>query len=274
VKNKLLDYRDFITEGLINTYPITEHKNALLNNLEFLNNKNIKYNLIINDETFNLELSQIDYNDLILVNSFCNNLGYFVKKTKVYRGNQSNLIQYNSKTYERDVLNNDGLVLYYEAKFATGVSVKGKIYHATNVKNIERILNNGLYPRSVSKMDYHIDRIYLSLTLNDCVMIIPKLRAFDYTNDTEILEYVIFEVESGDIKYHTDPSSNGVYTHYNIPKESLNLSNMIYMEDGIIDFDDYKINKITNQIYLEFYKNGNLVYKVERKQLKNNKEND
>jgi len=264
---KILSYNNFLTEGLINTYPISIHYKTLLDNISFINSKiDINYE----NETFKLILPKIDFNNLSTVNSFCNNLGYYITKFKVIKNNNQNIITYNDSTFFNDIKDNDGLVLFYETKFGTEIKPPEILYHATNIKNIERINKNGLYPKSTSKLEYHFERIYFSKTLIDCENLIPKLRNFDVTNTTNIKDFIIYEINIKDfnnVKFYIDPKSNGIYTYYNIQKEWLNILKTIYTENDKLYFDSYQINKISNPIYMEFYKNNEIIYKIERKDL-------
>jgi len=275
--SKLLNYDYFLTEGLIHTYPISIYKDTLLNNLSHLNKKNIIYELIIgNKETFKIELSKCKFNDIQLVDSFCGNLGYFLSKFKIYKYQKENIIKYNPKTFEQDIKNNDGIVLFYESKFDNEIIINFTVYHATNIKNIDGILKNGIYPKAESRIDYHYERIYLFNDLIDCIKLIPKLRIFSYS---KIKDYVIFEIntnnfeqneyngEKNKVKFYIDPKSAGAYTYNNIPINKLKLLNKIYTEESIIDFDSYKINSIKNPIYIEFFNENNPVYKLYRKNL-------
>lgn len=265
--NKILNYNHYIKEGLINTYPISIYYDTLNDNLLYLNNKGIEYNIISNkiNETFKIELSKVDFDSVMMIDSFCGNMGYFLSKIKVIRDNKSNIIKYDYNTFYSDIINNDGLVLYYEAKFDNIIDVDSdKLYHATNIKNIESILKNGLYPKSESKIDYHYERIYLSDNLDKCERIIPKLRVF---NSNKIKDYIIIEIDNKDYTYYKDPKSNGFYIYQNIVNTELRILNKIYTTKNIIEFDFYRINKINNPIYLQFYFNNTIVYELYRKDM-------
>ena len=53
MKNRLLCYRDFMTEGLITTHPISIHKNQLINDIK---NLNIFFDIKTNDINENFEI--------------------------------------------------------------------------------------------------------------------------------------------------------------------------------------------------------------------------
>jgi len=267
MKNKLLNYNYYIKEGLIHTFPISIYYNRLYDNISFLNNKGIDFKIDIDysNENFKIELSKIYFDEIIIIDTYCGSLGYYLTKFKVYKNNNSNIIKYNHDTFDKDINNNDGLILYYESKFDNIIKIDEELlYHATNIKNLEGILKNGLYPKSESKIEYHYERIYLSENLNDCIKIIPKLRIFSSNN---IKDYIIFEMNSSNNKYYKDSKSNGIYTYENISKNNIKLLNNIYTQYDIINFDNYNINKLSNPVYVEFFKNDSLVYMIKRKDM-------
>jgi hypothetical protein len=284
MKNRLLCYRDFMTEGLIKTHPISIHKKQLIEDLQI---KNINFNLNINydKELFNITLDNSSFDDVSYVNVLCNMLGYFLTKTTVKKYKNiggkkyllENTIIYNSKTFDSDISNNVGLVLFYESKFDKKYKpLTNIIYHATSIKNIEKILKVGLYPSSTSRMEHQIDRIYFCEDLIDCIDIIPKLRLYD----SKIKDYVILEIDitdfnqmdiNGDtsnVVFYKDSKSNGFYTYHNIPKERIKMLPKIYTQTNNINFDNYDINRVLNPIYLEFFNDKKSVYTLTRKDLK------
>ena len=256
---KQLDYNDFLNEGLIRTYPISIYNKNLLDNLLFLN-LNIEIDINHSNETFKLIISDdVIFNDLIIINSYTNNLGYFLTKFKVEKNNKSNIFKYDSKTFESTITNNNGLTLYYESKFDDQIKITNKLYHTTEIKNIEKIIKNGLYPKSNSKIEYHSERIYLSKDKNDCIKLIPRLRALSLNIN---IPFVIFEINKPNM-YYMDAKSNGVYTFHNINKQNLKCLNELYTVNDIIKFDDIKFDTKT----IDFLHNEKSVYVLDKKSL-------
>lgn len=267
--NNLLNYNNYITEGLVHTYPISVYYNTLYDNLLFLINKNIIFNIIPNNlnETFKIELSKIDFDDIVLIDSFCSNLGYFLTKFKITIGDSSNTLKYNYKTFYNDIKNNNGLTVFYESKFDTIIKIEKnqKLYHATTINHLERILKIGLYPKAESKIEHHYERIYFYDNINDCIKNIPKLRGF---SSSLVKDYIILEINNSDYKYYKDSKSSGIYTYQNIKKDDIEILKNIYTANNIIDFDNFKINNISNPTYLEFFKNDKIVYDLNRNNIK------
>ena len=252
---KLLDYNNFLNEGLIKTYPISIYKDNLLNNLNILN-LDLEIEINYDNETFQLKTPKVNFKELTIINSYVNNLGYFLTKFIIKRNNKTNSFKYNSKTFEKQTMINDGLILFYESKFDEQINITDKLYHATEMKNIEKILKNGLYPKLNSKIEYHSERIYLSKNKNDCIKLIPRLRAFSLNMN---IPFVLLEINKSD-KYYLDSKSDGIYTYNNIIKNDIKLLKKIYTIDNIIDFDDIKFT--TKEII--FYQDGNVIHSLNK----------
>jgi hypothetical protein len=245
----ILNYNEYINEGLIHTYPIAIYKNSLIDELDMIG---IEYKLNINDAIFNIELKKIDILDIYKINSVCNNLGYFITKYKIFKNGKSNIIKYKSTIFCDDVKDNDGVILYYEAKFDDIIKVNDLVYHATELKHFEKILNIGLCPRSSSRLEYHYERIYLFENLESTINIIPRLRSFGDMNS----DYIIMKIDLKNIKCYKDSKSSGFYIYDNINPDDITFLNKIYTLDGIIEFDNYKINKKS----IDFYNNSVIIY--------------
>ena len=255
---KLLDYRKFLNEGLIKTFPISIYKDNLLDNLNILN-LNLDIDINFNNETFKLITPKVNFDELIIINSYVNNLGYFLTKFTIKRNNKTNTFKYDQKTFEKQSKNNDGLILYYESKFDKQIQITNKLYHATEIENIEKIMKNGLYPKSNSKIEYHSERIYLSKNENDCIKLIPKLRAFSLNIN---IPFVILEINKPDY-YFLDSKSDGIYTYENINKDDIKLIYELYTINNVLKFDDI----IFNSKNIVFYHNKKQIYSLDKKTL-------
>ena len=255
---KLLDYNKFLNEGLIKTYPISIYKDTLLNNLNILNIE-LDIDINFNNETFKLITLKVSFEQLIIINSYVNNLGYFLSKFIIKRNNKTNTFKYDPNTFEYQSKNNDGLILFYESKFDEQINITNKIYHATEIKNIEKIIKNGLYPKSNSKIEYHSERIYLSENKKECIKLIPKLRAFSLNIN---IPFVLLEINKPG-KYYLDSKSDGVYTFENIPKKNIKLLYELYTINDVIKFD----NIVFNVKDIIFYYNEKQIYSLEKKSL-------
>ncbi|MCK9416217.1 hypothetical protein M0Q97_06125 [Candidatus Dojkabacteria bacterium] len=261
-------YINKLNEGLISTYPISIFYSNLYDYLKLIN---VNFHLIpkFENETFKIDTIQsIIFEDIEKINVLCNNLGYYISKFTIFINDKTNTLKYDNETFKGNIKNNTRLILFYESKFDVEILPLQKIYHTTNIAHLRKITKLGLLPRSTSKLQYHLDRIYFSQTLNDCENIINKLRLFDNTK-TDIKDYIILEIDTSNfyeehfdkstslVKFRKDPQSNGIYTFNNIPKDRIEIIKTLYQKDDIINFDDIEINK--NNILI--YKNKDLIIK-------------
>jgi len=263
--------RNILTEGLIHTTPISGFYNNLIHDINFIN-KNIIFNIIpdFNKEIYTIEINNsISFDDIVKINSICNNYGYFINQYTVFKRYGNNTLKYDEK-FEKIIKNNIGIHLYYECKLDPEVKVPDKIYHATNISHLPKIDSYGLCPRASSKMKYHNDRVYFSLSYNDCVLILNKLRAFD--KNIKIKDYIILEIDTRDfyneymngekklVKFRNDSQTNGsaCYTTINIPRERINYIQKIFTNKNIIDIDEISIYK--KEVSAKYMNNN--VYKL------------
>lgn len=253
-----------LNEGLIATYPISKYFSSLKSSIDLITNVNFVIVPNYLNETFNIDINQhAPFNDVEKINSLCNNLGYFISKFIIHIGNTSNTLntlKYNNKTFKNDIKNNTKLILFYESNFDAEIIIPDKIYHTTNITHLRKIQNIGLTPRSSSKLQYHLDRVYFCLSLNDCENGINKLRIFDKTKTT-IKDYIILEIDTQNLydinfdnsktlmKFREDPNSNGIYTFSNIPKDKIDILKTIYQKNKITTFDDIVFDKHNILLY-------------------------
>jgi hypothetical protein len=165
-----------------------------------------------------------------------NNLGYFpsiyvVELVSGYK--EQNKYNYNEII---DLINNDkSFQIILEAKYDIEISDDQitkleKLYHASSLKNKEKILKMGLVPKSKEKKSKHPERIYLGYTLDNVMMLI---RAPGFSNFEP--EMVIYEIDmkslnnNRKIRFFNDPnfSNLGCYTYENIPPQYIKLLKIV-----------------------------------------------
>lgn len=252
---------ELLTEGLINTNPISIYEENVRNELEFYN---IDYDLNINyeNEKFNILI----YNNFEKVNSIFQKLGYYISKYKIWRNDRFNFFKYNPLTFDKNIKNYSKLLLSYECYFDKQIFHNTISYHTTPIKNILKINKVGLYPSSASKILNHPSRIYLGDKLNNIEELIKDLNIYEKS------DYIIYEINTNNfhqnnfnhtktkVKFYKDPNFEyGFYTYINIPKERLKLIYKIYIKDSIIDFDNYELNNKFIKCYLK----NKLVYQYD-----------
>ena len=216
-------FNKFIGEGLIKSYD----KKVLLDNLEKLFTK---YDRVYDFDDYGDTLLlltrgktwQNDSNDEQLINSFISILrttGWYINTFKL------DFTTYTTK-FSKDIIKNNflklnfSLVRIYDKK----VNVIPEIlYHVTSNNNIEKIEKQGLVPKSKNKIEYHLDRVYLTSNYDIAVEFLTILED-DYIND---VGYVILTINTTEIKdmklyydptyyYDSDENDDTFYTYDNI----------------------------------------------------------
>lgn len=163
--------------------------------------------------------SKIDKEDFDKIFKISNNLGWF----------PTNLLYFGKFKPEKEVfvlnkfqelLDSEyfPISIMFEAKYHTEIKNLPKIlYHITNNKNLEKIFSIGLTPREKSKLSKHPERIYFTLTLEDCQFLKMDFQN-RYKEDYTILQVDIKNLDK-EIKFFQDPYffEKGIYTYQNIP---------------------------------------------------------
>jgi hypothetical protein len=243
-KNEFLIY-----EGLITTHPLSSVETILRH----------KYSINIYKEKnyFNLKfLFDIDLGKALIklkeILQLTNNLGWFPATMDAYdiKGNYKHLNwdtdreQYYKKAWEPEKEDFKNFKYLITHKYTNIVFVfeairdikdtYGKyLYHATEVKNLDNILKEGLIPKTRSKKSYHPDRIYLSKIPEDLYKYMvdvhkdSKLRAKKVKDITK--RFVILQIDTTKIKFYLEIFKDvnfvnkGWYTLNNIPPYSLKI---------------------------------------------------
>jgi len=226
----MLKYNNYIHEGLIKSYDIK----VLINSLENLFEKYdrpfdiIDYDddviiLKTRDKTWKSENGD---NDRHLLNGFINILrttGWYINTY------DKNMTSYKTK-FSTDVMDtnfitlNFSLVKIYDKKIST---IPPILYHVTGLKNIDKIKKQGLVPKSKNKIEYHLDRVYLTSNY-DIAEEFLKILNYNYDSD----DYTILTINTNNInnlKLYYDPTYyhnseenyDTFYTYDNIPPYSI-----------------------------------------------------
>ena len=140
-----------ISEGLIKTYPVKKSEDILKRRFPELN-------IEIDEDN---EIYIYDLNDKISKYlPIITNLGYFISQVTIDGSNwQHNGI--NDNLYPKGIC--------IEAKYDYEVKIPSTLYHASPIKLKNKILKNGLSPRSGNKIAKHPERIYLTDNINTAI---------------------------------------------------------------------------------------------------------
>jgi hypothetical protein len=152
-----------------------------------------------------------------------NNLGWFVSEYFVNRVPFSRKFV-DIESFKKDVKEYTLLSVTLEAKYDLELNKYEltDMYHISPIKNVDKIERIGLVPRSLSKISYHPDRIYMTPTKSDALTVAE----LSVEGDTE---FVLYKIDIGKlvkhnngIRFFRDPNlGSGIYTLSNIPPKFL-----------------------------------------------------
>ena len=211
-------FLELIKEGLITTHNIEKYHGSL--DIE-LNSIGIKSEINIISK-FVFELSVLNSNDINNSNlqyiiTICKDLlGYYPSYIWV-----KNNIGWNSFKFEERYLNNkySEIRIRFESKYEDGLykndlDVPEIAYHLSPTEKKDKILKNGLCPKSYNRKSKYPDRVYLFDDLSELSSLLKSLKI----NDKEDNKYTLYKVKMDNkMIIHTDPNfKNGFYTYDNI----------------------------------------------------------
>jgi len=232
----LLNYLDFIKEGLIKTQPA----NIVLSKVNFLPSNliyNINYtdfdNLIHFEVIFFNKISEISKTFDAIESYFINMMGWFPSLMKIVSlSGMENTIQYNRDYLIKNMNFISVVDIIFESKFDIETSLPEKLYHLSIDEFKNSIARSGLSPKSKSKISYHDSRIYVCKTIEECKSLIPKMKIIYaqqiWSNPKSKIDdnWIIFEIDTNglDLKLYKDPNYlGGYYTISNIPSKFLKI---------------------------------------------------
>lgn len=113
----------------------------------------------------------------------------------------------------------DKVEIIFEAKYDIEINIPDKLYHLSIQEYEKSILNNGICPKSKSKLTKHLDRIYVCIDVDKCYELIPRMKLeyknLIYFNSKNKIDYkwIIYEINTKklDIKLYQDPNYIGGY---------------------------------------------------------------
>lgn len=234
-------------EGLIRTIPLNAaiksiHRNLQFSNMDYVINTdtlNNTFDFIIKDLNLVIDL-EIKFHAMESI--ITHNCGYFPASIEIiYISGHTNKSKWYDKMFNmlcNNVDNIQQINIKYESKFDEYIDTPSIMYHITNSCYVDKILKNGLVPKSKSKLSTHPDRIYLCDVLENC----EKLRFQMYMSDSYNMNgvnykqknnkktsYTILKIDMRnlDIKVFKDPNYEefGFYITKNIHKDRITVIN-------------------------------------------------
>jgi hypothetical protein len=233
---KLLNYLNFLKEGLINTQPpevVLRKVNFLPNNLIYGIRHTESDNLIHFEILFFNKLSEISKAFDAVESYFINMMGWFPSMMKIISlSGMENDIQYNKDYLIKNMSFISKVNIIFESKFDIESNIPDKLYHLSIKEFQKSILKTGISPKSKSKISYHDSRIYVCKSILACKTLIPNMKMIynqqkwsnpkSKINDT----WIIYEIDTKDldIKLYYDPNYlGGYYTLSNIPPKNIKI---------------------------------------------------
>ena len=227
----IYNYNNFLSlvnEGLIHTYPLKTTTKLITRELNKLGINFFKIEVEESTSTIFLKLKSKfinNFKEIIRSISMC---GYFPSTIDMY-DKDNNFIEsivctdYQNLSFDdwlvnlcNKVVGCEYILFIIESKFNEKVELPNKLYHITNIENVNKILKTGLIPKSKSKKAYHTDRIYLGYNI---------LQTKGLSSQFDKGEYALLLVDTNnlDINIYDDPdfTKMGCYTYDNIPPENI-----------------------------------------------------
>ena len=232
----LLNYLEFIKEGLIKTQPadvVLRKVIFLPNNLIYVINYTKSDNLIHFEILFFNKLSEISKTFDAIESYFINMMGWFPSMMKIISlSGMENNIQYNKDYLIKNMSFISKVNIIFESKFDIESNIPDKLYHLS-IKEFEKsILKDGLSPKSKSKISYHDSRIYVCKSILNCKSLIPNMEMIynqqKWSNPKSKIndDWIIYEIDTSglDIDLYYDPNYiGGYYLLKNTPSNNIKI---------------------------------------------------
>jgi hypothetical protein len=232
----ILNYLDFIKEGLINTksHEIVLRKvNFLPKHLIYKIRHTNSDNLIHFEISYFNKISDISKTFDTIESYFINMMGWFPSTMIVTNlSGMSNNMQYNKSFLIETMEFIDKVNIIFESKFDIESNIPDKLYHLSIKEFQKSILKNGIYPKSKSKISYHDARIYVCKSILSCKSLIPSMKSvyiyqkWKYPKNKINDNWVIYEIDTKNLNIKLFSDSNyigGYYTNSNIPPENIKI---------------------------------------------------
>jgi hypothetical protein len=232
------EYDELIKEGLIRTWNIYKYENNL--RMELFN-IGLNFDLNIIDKfTYEILLYDINWlNDENVLKEFfainINTLGYYPSFFfTILKNGMQKSFKYDRKIFNDNlkIANIDKMKIIFNSKYEDGyytndLIVPDKLYHVSPTINRNKILTNGLYPKTNMRKENHPERIYFAYNYDDCDKLIDNFKINDIINNKINTKYDLYEINSKELNIiiHTDPNffDKGCYTYDNINPNKIKL---------------------------------------------------
>ena len=195
------------------------------------------FNIIKNNNKIELYLYNFRYiqNINILFNHinslFIDRHGWFPSEMKLVNwAGKKNNFSYNEEYLKDNIEYLEEVCIIYEAKFDNIINPSAILYHLSIQEYENKIINNGLVPKSKSKLSKHLDRIYLCEDVQYCYNLISRMKANYMLKNTPTskinTKWIIYkvDVENLELDFYQDQNyTNGFYIVDNIDKSRIKI---------------------------------------------------
>lgn len=226
-------YLQKVDEGLIKTYNIDF---VIDKSMQLLSSLNTRFSIIKNPNN-TIKLTIYDFKKIyidelfnLLNSNFTNMFGWY--PSYMYMINTAgieNHMNYDERYLKEVHLYLDEVSILYESNFDEEVDIPDLLYHISISEYKNKILSNGIFPKSKSKLSSHGNRIYVCKSIEDCMEIIPKMKFYFFNKNNRInKKWIIYEISTNNlknIKMYKDPNfiNKGYYITNNIPPNNIKV---------------------------------------------------
>jgi len=226
------NYLNRIDEGLIKTYEIdfvidkSYQQLSVLNTdflIEKLENNTIKLTI------YNFNKTLINSIFGLLNKNFTNLFGWYpsylhLENTAGMKTKMNYDENYLKKVYK--YLNKVSII--YESKFDEIVEIPEKLYHISIQEYENKIIKNGIVPKTKNKISSHGNRIYVCFDIEYCLDLIERMKFYFFDSNERInTKWIIYEIDTKDLdlKLYKDPNylDKGGYLLGNIPPKDIEI---------------------------------------------------
>lgn len=153
-----------------------------------------------------------------------NNFGWFPSfvRTGTNKNVTGKYYPYSNTAIRNSIVNDDVsyVMMTFEAKYDTVAEITTNyLFHVTDKRFVDKILKNGLVPKTKSKLSTHPDRVY---AIDNIKSISAIVRHPGQTiKDPVYLKITVNKLNN--VTWYKDPNSEGVYTYSNIPPNAISV---------------------------------------------------
>ncbi len=235
-------YIVMINEGLIKTINGLKTRNLVKTEMDLMGNYNFDINYIKEINKIELTLMNFNLYDLNIILDHINSMlinryGWFPAIMRLVNwSGMKNEFSYDEEYLVINKKYSTEVTIIFESKYDIEQEMPKKLYHLSIQEFNNKVIKQGIIPKSKSKLSKHLDRIYVCANKDDCKDLIGRMKMhyFQKESDEKKLgrnsnrnkKWVIYEINTDDldIKLYKDPNFiNGYYIIDNIPPDKIEI---------------------------------------------------